>query len=382
MRTVRSVDQDGVAGPDGDDSPSDDPNSPNYISAYGMSWFPGYAINVETGERLNMAFGEDTWLKAENGQDMRWNPTSNIAEGIFNNVRFGGKHYVFVFRNNVVEDAAGTDEAVNPDQRMPMYDAGAFMSNVFSNATTAPGLRPIYNAAMWVGLPLLADGETLLSNTATIRLRVNNPYSTFACKEYLSPGDALTVGTTYFVDKGPVIHDGISYEHGEYFTAAGTEFSVPGTVTVGGSTLSNLDVTDNVVPTQNSSLPLYNFNLDALTPVKNQLAVSKEMLGEINIVPNPYYAYSTYERGKNDNRVRIINLPQTCTVSIYTLNGTLVRTLEKDDPTIASVDWDLKNQSSVPIAGGTYVVHVDVPGVGERVLKWFGATRPLNLDSF
>ncbi|MFN4813508.1 MAG: hypothetical protein ACK5JQ_13050, partial [Bacteroidota bacterium] len=45
----------------------------------GMGWFPGYAINVETGERLNMAFGEDSWLVGDNGRDMIWNPTSSFT---------------------------------------------------------------------------------------------------------------------------------------------------------------------------------------------------------------------------------------------------------------------------------------------------------------
>ena len=36
----------------------------------GMGWFPGYAIDLGTGERLNMAFGEDSWLSADNGKDM------------------------------------------------------------------------------------------------------------------------------------------------------------------------------------------------------------------------------------------------------------------------------------------------------------------------
>jgi hypothetical protein len=41
---------------------STNPDAANYIGAYGMGWFPGYAINIETGERLNMAFGEDSRL--------------------------------------------------------------------------------------------------------------------------------------------------------------------------------------------------------------------------------------------------------------------------------------------------------------------------------
>ena len=46
------------------------------LETTGMSWFPGYAIDVETGERLNMAFGENSWLHGSNGTDMLWNPTS------------------------------------------------------------------------------------------------------------------------------------------------------------------------------------------------------------------------------------------------------------------------------------------------------------------
>jgi hypothetical protein len=44
----------------------------------GMGWFPGYAINIETGERLNVAFGEDSKQISENGRDMLWNPTNKV----------------------------------------------------------------------------------------------------------------------------------------------------------------------------------------------------------------------------------------------------------------------------------------------------------------
>ena len=45
----------------------------------GWSWFPGYAIDLETGTRLNMAFGENSWMVGDNGNDMRWNPTSRTS---------------------------------------------------------------------------------------------------------------------------------------------------------------------------------------------------------------------------------------------------------------------------------------------------------------
>ena len=82
-----------------------------------------------------------------------------------------------------------------------------------------------------------------------------------------------------------------------------------------------------------------------------------------------------------DNRMKITNLPQRATVSIYTISGTLVRQLKKNDQ-MTSIDWDLKNTFGIPVASGLYVIHVDAKGVGEKVLKWFGVMRPIDLDTF
>ena len=108
----------------------------------------------------------------------------------------------------------------------------------------------------------------------------------------------------------------------------------------------------------------------------DQLAEALEM---INVVPNPYYAYSEYERTRLDTRVKITNLPERCTVKIYSVNGKLVRTFKKDSP-VTSIDWDLNNWKAIPVAGGVYLIHVDVPGVGEKVVKFFGGMRQVDLQ--
>jgi hypothetical protein len=68
-------------------------------------------------------------------------------------------------------------------------------------------------------------------------------------------------------------------------------------------------------------------------------------------------------------------------INIYNVSGTLVRTFNKADP-LTSLDWDLKNRRNVPVAGGVYIIHINIPGVGEKILKWFGVMRPVDLDSF
>jgi hypothetical protein len=77
--------------------------------------------------------------------------------------------------------------------------------------------------------------------------------------------------------------------------------------------------------------------------------------------------------------VKITNLPERCTVRIYTVNGKLVRTFEKDSP-ITSQDWDLTNFKAIPIASGIYLIHITVPDVGEKVLKFFGGMRQVDLQ--
>lgn len=337
MRGSPSVDKNGNTGDGTVPSPTD-PNAPNdadYIGATGMGWFPGYAINCETGERLNMAFGEDSHLTSENGADMKWNPTSNITSATFSqDPVFGGKHYIYVFGHNGDRVYSADPQMVNGPRDVTRYDMGDAMFKLFTAAQNTVAVtstsdlyrREIYTDAMWVNIPLLRPGYSLLQTDVKIRLRVAKSYKR------------------------------------AYSTV-------------------NTPITDLAATPVNNNFPLYKFNTADIETHKNDEVTAKDALALINIVPNPYYAYSAYEKSTLENVVKITNLPDQCTVSIYTLNGTLIRKFKKDDP-ITSLDWDLKNQARIPVASGMYIIHVDVPNVGERILKWFGVLRPIDLETY
>ena len=129
--------------------------------------------------------------------------------------------------------------------------------------------------------------------------------------------------------------------------------------------------------------------------VNNQDKASTD-LDLINVVPNPYYAYDDYEHNQLDNRIKIVNLPLKCTVSIFDLSGVLIRQFVVDKSSIVeprsstlgintdsktSIDWDLKNFAGIPISGGVYLIHVKADNLGERTLRWFGILRPVDLNS-
>lgn len=330
---------------------STDPNDPGYIAPTGMGWFPGYAINIETGERLNMAFGEDSGLPGENGRDMVWNPTSNTWQysSVNNalNPLFGGKHYIYVFAHS--SDLTSTIPAFpGYPSSLPRYDGGytiwRLLNTVKQTSSNDNAKKVVYADAMWVNIPLLATGHQLFETDVKVRIRVARKF------RY---GFSAFYGTT-----GPVA-------------------SPPGPATVAHQLV--LDTLSG--GSQNKNFPMYSFSTADLVAHTGVASIAKNALDKINIVPNPYYAYSGYETDQADNRVKITNVPEKCTIKIFTLNGTLIRTFNKDDPK-TSLDWNLKNEAKVPIASGLYIIHVDVPGVGEKILKWFGVMRPIDLDSY
>lgn len=293
----------------------DDNGNPVYSSDpndNGFSWFPGYAVNQLTGERLNIVFAEDSYLKKYNGNDMIWNPTSDMFDE-FGETIFGGKHFTYIL--NTKYDSC------------KVFAAGA---RVFGQGGSEYTYTPIMRAMRWVGIPMLNFGFPMLSlkdgfipTETRLRFRVNTPY-----KQYKPMPNQTLV---------------------------------------------------------NNRNPLFKFTTKGLAPTSwEQNTTADALLDKIFVVPNPYKGVATgggsYESNRLETKVKIINLPVKASVNIYSLDGTLIRHLEKDnnDP---SLSWDLYNAAGLPIASGMYLIHVQAYGK-DKVLKWFGAMRPLDVTNY
>lgn len=100
---------------------------------------------------------------------------------------------------------------------------------------------------------------------------------------------------------------------------------------------------------------------------------AKKDVEKINVFPNPYYAFNPEESNRFDRKVTFTHLPRKATIRIFSLGGTLVRKIEKDSNDQFQ-DWDLRNESSLPVASGMYIVHIQLPDLGkEKTLKLFVA---------
>ena len=93
-----------------------------------------------------------------------------------------------------------------------------------------------------------------------------------------------------------------------------------------------------------------------------------DVVEDVNVYPNPYYGFHELEASRQNKFVSFNHLPQTATIKIYSLGGTLVCQLDKADDGTQFLDWNLKNQYGYPVASGLYIVRIESGG-NEKVLK-------------
>ncbi len=319
----------------GDGLPDPDGEMINGKPVRGMGWFPGYAVDVETGERLNVFFGENSIYNGKadggqnwpdepaNGADMMFNPSDVTARQITNQALFnpysfpmGGQHFIYVTRQKY-DGCADMLQWLEPDNVTTSSKKYTNKIKAIPNITwTALMLLP-------PGKKMLSYAEGLIPNETVMHIRVDNPYGV-----YRRAGDGH---------------------------------------------------------------PHYKFKIEGKAATQLDEVAIANALDSVKMVPNPYYGYSAYETSQFTNIVKISNLPAKCTVTIYSLDGKFIRQYNRDEipqvdpervnPPIAArqiypdVEWDMKNSKGIPVASGVYLVHIDAPGMGERTLKWFGVGR-------
>lgn len=278
----------------------------------GWSYFPGYAVNTQTGRRLHIAFGENSWLKSENGGDMIWNPSPDIFRKL-GSYGLGGMHMLYIFADSVDLFSGIIDLTYDP--AVHEDPANHPLAGRFNNPSD------IYSSMVWAGFPLVAGPQYEfysyqdIPTDVRIEVRMDRPFKK-------------------------------------------TKGSDP-----------------------NGGNPMYGFSTMGSAPDDFTPERINSALDLIRVVPNPYYGGSEYEDSQLENIVKITNLPNNCTINIFMTNGTLVRTIDKAN-SLTFVEWDLTNNFGVPISSGIYLIHIDAGEGGQKVVKWMGAMRPIDLNAF
>jgi hypothetical protein len=109
-------------------------------------------------------------------------------------------------------------------------------------------------------------------------------------------------------------------------------------------------------PLMNSPDDVFMFSADGIST-----SHASASLSNIKVVPDPYYAYATlWEVNEGESVLQFQNLPNRCTIRIYTLSGDLVKTLEHVNDT-GTEEWNMQNADQRLIVSGIYLYHVESP---------------------
>lgn len=120
-----------------------------------------------------------------------------------------------------------------------------------------------------------------------------------------------------------------------------------------------------------SAVPFFDgdkFEITMAKPDLNSAENAKLQLDKVGVFPNPYFGTHALEVSKYDRYMRFINLPAKATIRIFSLAGTFIQKIDKDDNG-DFVDWDIRNKDGLPVASGMYIAYVEMPNVGTKVLK-------------
>lgn len=310
----------------------------------GMGWFPGYAVDVESGKRVNIFFGENAFYSdndfvrnclndgTANGNDLMWNPTIQVQmnnpancgwDRSFLQLVLGGHHYIYATRQEYDECKALRKSLLDSKNQTTPTNMRFVIPQITwcSMATISNLLDPSFKL-----LPLTNGPTGLIPNDLKISLRVNNPYQ-------------VAVGTG-----------------------------------------------------DNKGHNLYRFKIEDKEPVAvDNKTAYEDAMKDVNVVPNPYYGFSNYEATQFNNIVKITNLPAKCVVTIYAIDGKFIKQYKRDELPIKisdpnrgalekqigpDIEWDLTNFKNIPISSGAYLIHVLQPDTGaEKIVKWFGVAR-------
>ncbi len=313
---------DGLPDPDGELNPSTAPDNLGIPAAYqgkpvfGMGWFPGYAVDVETGRRLNVFFGENSGYSSAikpgfTGRDMLWNPTDQFADPDFpfsywGGAVLGGHHWVYVMNTNY-DSCAALRKRITPE----------FGANALK-------VQQVGKIA-WAGMLQLAPGfkmnalkDGLIPNDTRIKLRVDNPYQTW----YNDQDSNKKTGNPKYL---------IKIQGRE--PSALTEVAVQ-------NALDSVKMVPN---------PYYAYSEYESSQFTNTVKITN-LPGKCTVT-----IYSLDGKFIRQYKRDEVYMPY--------------------DQISPAIEWDMKNSKGIPIASGVYLVHINAPGMGERTLKWFGIAR-------
>jgi hypothetical protein len=100
------------------------------------------------------------------------------------------------------------------------------------------------------------------------------------------------------------------------------------------------------------------------------LSPTESSLGDVAVVPNPFYRSSGFQLAGDVKLIQFVNLSNECTIRIYTVRGDLVKTIHHSNPSSGVAFWNQISDYGQYVKSGMYFYHVSNPQGEEKKGKF------------
>lgn len=289
----------------------------------GLGWFPGYAINLETGVRMNISFGENSRFRGKGGANMMWDPDS-LKQTVLGSPIYGGSQFIYIMNSEYDEGAA--DQAI-------LFNNFNITSGTGVNEVLSPNVAAVYRKIAWTCFPLLNSGFSFYDEAGNyripsdirVKIRVQKPYARYNGSE--------SIYTFSTQGMAPTKNDSMAKTAFDRMT---------------------------VVPNPYNAYSIYESG-----PTQNIVKI-------VNVPKNSTVSIFTTD-GILVRKIKLDGVNSNAT--IY---GSSNSEVNYDN----SIVWDMRTSSGILISSGTYYINVESPQFGTKVLKLFATMRAADVSNF
>jgi len=168
--------------------------------------------------------------------------------------------------------------------------------------------------------------------------------------------DTVLKGDPEYLGGGHYTYVDSSVDIGKGYYYALTAFNTGRSTWKGVQTVTNVPPMETSIFANRTSMPF----VATLAPTKS--------VDNILVVPNPFVIGAGFSQPGTGDKIQFVNIPNPCTIRIYSIRGDLVKTIQVSDAAGALVSWDQVTDYGQFVKSGIYVYHVESP-VGTTIGK-------------
>lgn len=169
--------------------------------------------------------------------------------------------------------------------------------------------------------------------------------------------DSISKGNSKYLKGNEYVYVDSTVEIGKGYYYALTTYSYPRSKWSSVQTVNNVPSLESSIFANRTQVPF----IATIPPANN--------LENILVVPNPFVIGKGFSQPGSSDKIQFVNVPNPCTIRIYTVRGDLVKTIDVTNGMGAIISWDQVTDYGQFVESGIYIYQI-TSSFGNKIGKF------------